>query len=1086
MKSLLCLIILLFCIFCTLSSQEAVYPVTNYTTKDYGRDFHPTNMAVVQDERGIIYAANGFKLLEFDGRSWKSYPINKETWILSLAVDSAGIIYVGSQNEFGRFVPDKRGELKYQSISDSLDLKERDFTNVWKVYVFSGGIVFQSEEKLFLYRNGKTKVIIPETSFHTSFIVNNRLFVRQRGSGIMELKENNLVKIKGGEIFDTTGIFLMLPFGRNNKKILIGTRERGFWLFEHESNSNLFKKFEVEDLPLLKKAIITGGVYTGNGSFAISTMHNGIIVIDTAGRTKAIIDKKHGLNDNDVKHFLLDHNQDLWLALNNGISRVEISSPLSVITEKSGLTGSVNTIIRFKNLLYAGTTTGLFVQDRNNKSDIMYEQVPGLSVPVRSLVEAGGSLLAGTDAGLFQVFTDKILRIGNEESFALLYYPEMKLLFSGGPKGLTAFRYNGSFKKINSLRIDGEDIVGIAAEKNETGTVPEFWLGTRYNGVIRIKVINDLTLISDSFNRSDGLPDGAVIPSFIDSKTVFETSQGLYSFINENIVKESVPDSLKNKKDFTKGYFSVLSNTNEKKRESASCAIETKSKIWICSDNNVGYLDKKKNMTRVSQPFRGIEAGRINVIYPEENGICWIGTTEGLIRYDENTGKDYNKNYFSLIRKVSIMSNDSAIFMGTYYKTDSGRIKITSEQAPDLKPTFNYGNNSIRIEFSAPFYEYSDKIFYSCQLKGINTRWSQWTQENFQEYTNLHEGNYTFSIKARNIYDTESMVGQYSFIILPPWYRTVTAYILYIIIALILLWLTARLYSYRLKRENIRLEGIITERTAEVVKQKDEIVSKNKVLEYQKKEIEDSIRYARRIQSAVIPSEKVCRDLFPESFIVFKPLNIVSGDFYWISRVGNRIIFTAADCTGHGVPGAFMSMLGVAFLNEIVNKDNITAPDMILNHLRDKVIQALQQHGVSGETRDGMDIALVSIDNEGNKLEFAGAYNPLIMIRNGEVIETSSDKMPIGIYENMKVFSNHEITIEKGDVFYMFSDGFEDQFGGPEGKKFKSKRLKQFLLEIHKYPMETQKDILERTFEEWKGDLPQIDDVVVVGLTITG
>jgi serine phosphatase RsbU (regulator of sigma subunit) len=306
-----------------------------------------------------------------------------------------------------------------------------------------------------------------------------------------------------------------------------------------------------------------------------------------------------------------------------------------------------------------------------------------------------------------------------------------------------------------------------------------------------------------------------------------------------------------------------------------------------------------------------------------------------------------------------------------------------------------------------------------------------------------------------------------------------------VISALVLFWLFARLYSYRLKRENLRLEGIVTERTIEVVKQKDEILYKNVVLEHQKKEIEDSIRYARRIQSAVIPSENDCADLLIESFVVFKPLNIVSGDFYWIGKSGSKIIFTAADCTGHGVPGAFMSMLGVAFLNEIVNKDNITLPDMILNHLRDKVIQALQQQGISGEARDGMDIAIVSIDKENKKLEFAGAYNPLVMIRNGEIIEKCPDKMPIGIYENMKPFLNQEISIDKGDVFYMFSDGYEDQFGGPDGKKFKSKKLKQLFLEIHKYPMSRQKDILEKSFEEWKGDLPQVDDVVIVGFAIS-
>jgi len=297
-------------------------------------------------------------------------------------------------------------------------------------------------------------------------------------------------------------------------------------------------------------------------------------------------------------------------------------------------------------------------------------------------------------------------------------------------------------------------------------------------------------------------------------------------------------------------------------------------------------------------------------------------------------------------------------------------------------------------------------------------------------------------------------------------------------------WLIVRLYSYRLKSENIRLEGIVAERTSEVVRQKDEIENKNTVLEYQKKEIEDSIRYARRIQSAVIPSEKDCQYLFPESFVLFKPLNIVSGDFYWISRVENKIIYTAADCTGHGVPGAFMSMLGVAFLNEIVNKDLITEPDSILNHLRGKVIQALQQQGISGEARDGMDIALVCIDLKESKLQFAGAYNSLIMIRNNEIFETGGDKMPVGIYEKMDPFKRHEINLEKGDVFYMASDGYEDQFGGPDGKKFKAKKFKQMLLEIHKLPMNSQKEIIERRFEEWKGDLKQVDDIVVTGISI--
>jgi serine phosphatase RsbU (regulator of sigma subunit) len=218
--------------------------------------------------------------------------------------------------------------------------------------------------------------------------------------------------------------------------------------------------------------------------------------------------------------------------------------------------------------------------------------------------------------------------------------------------------------------------------------------------------------------------------------------------------------------------------------------------------------------------------------------------------------------------------------------------------------------------------------------------------------------------------------------------------------------------------------------------------------------------------------------------VFFRPRDIVSGDFYWIGRIGDKTIISVADCTGHGVPGAFMSMLGVAFLNEIVNKDKIHDPKTILDTLRDKVIEALQQQGISGEAKDGMDIVVICIDETEMKLQYSGAYNPLIMVKKGQLSEIQADKMPIAIYERMKGFTQHDVSIEKGDIFYFFSDGFEDQFGGPEGKKFKARRFKELLAGISGLPMDEQKEIIEKSFTEWKGDLNQVDDIVVVGVRI--
>lgn len=260
---------------------------------------------------------------------------------------------------------------------------------------------------------------------------------------------------------------------------------------------------------------------------------------------------------------------------------------------------------------------------------------------------------------------------------------------------------------------------------------------------------------------------------------------------------------------------------------------------------------------------------------------------------------------------------------------------------------------------------------------------------------------------------------------------------------------------------------------------------KNELISHQKQEITDSIRYASRIQTAVLPSPTILSEALKDHFVLFLPRDIVSGDFYWFTRLGNKMVIVAADCTGHGVPGAFMSMLGVSFLYEIVNKEAITQPAEILNRLRELVKLTLSQTGKKDEQKDGMDISLSTLDLENMKLEWSGAYNPLILIRNNEVIEYKADKMPVAIHiTDHRPFTNHLIDLKPDDVFYMFSDGFPDQFGGEEGRKFMSKRFRQLLLDIHHMPMDEQKELLYKQHLDWRGSIEQIDDIVVFGVKV--
>ena len=306
--------------------------------------------------------------------------------------------------------------------------------------------------------------------------------------------------------------------------------------------------------------------------------------------------------------------------------------------------------------------------------------------------------------------------------------------------------------------------------------------------------------------------------------------------------------------------------------------------------------------------------------------------------------------------------------------------------------------------------------------------------------------------------------------------------------------------NWRMKaveKEREILENTVKERTEEIAQSKEEIETQRDGLFKQKQEIVDSINYAQRIQEAVLPSPELMDEVLNDHFVFYKPRDIVSGDFYWIKKIKNFSFAVAADCTGHGVPGAFMSMLGSSFLNEIITSRTLDNAAVILDRLRNKVKKSLHQKGEEGEQKDGMDISILIIDSESLELQFAGAYNSLYIIRkndnavetvneegNYEVIKLKADRQPIGIYIREKDFTNHSFQLKEGDTIYAFSDGYVDQFGGDTGGKFKSVRFKNLLLSFQDKTMEEQKHILGRTFNKWKRDIEQVDDVLIMGIRI--
>lgn len=1063
-------------------SERGSLPVYNFSQKTYNAGAQ--NLAVIQDKRGVMYFGNNQGILEYDGNrgiaGWKVIDANRSI-VRSLDIDKNGRIYAGGVDEFGYLAPDSIGNLRYHSLVTLLDSTYRSFSDVWKTFVTDRGIFFQTYDYIFIYDDSIT-VLTSESTFRESYYVKGTLYVRQDGIGLTKLQNGSFVRVPGGDRFADEQIFGMVPYG--TRSLLVASLHDLFRMDQSSGKTGAvkFEKIHTEADAYLDNHDINSVIRIDSFSFSIGMFGGGIVILSDDGKIIENFDKTSGLEDDIIYDQYLDGRNNLWLAMSQGVSRIEIHSPMSWFGDGSGLSGTIQSITRFNDKLYVATLSGLFyleVQKTVNKDVISLEPK---FVPIEEMAFECWDLLRFTNKGeefLLVANNDAVRVVDRDNQVSSLplsgdYFPydlyQSRLVpgrvYIGLWDGLASV-YRDKGKWIDEGRIEGisenvnqmsEDIVG------------NLWMGTESQGVLKLNILSlEGDQIEDikvsKYDTSNGLPEGPYIVSQITGPPDVATSRGLYKF---NQVENSFKPDTSYGKQFGDGSHYIHRISEYRDRG-----------IWIITyiehpkytedTYQAGYLESLPgNRFRwVTEPFIRITEEVPQAFFVDANrSTFWMGGSQ-LYRYEKDNDKDYGKDFNTLIRKVSLGS-DSLIFGGTNY--DENDLPVL-EQPPQLVYTLNYRYNNLIFNYSAPTGDDESFLRFSYFLEGFDDGWSDWSDVTYKEYTNLREGDYTFHVKAKNAYNHIGKEATFAFTVMPPWYRTIAAYIGYVIFFIVFVYTVVRVYSRQLR-------AIIRERTAEVVMQKEEIEMKNQ-------EITDSIHYASRIQSAILPPDSVVEKHLTERFILYLPRDIVSGDFYWLYTMDSKVITVAADCTGHGVPGAFMSMLGVAFLNEIVSKTDDIQAHEILNQLRAHVITSLHQTGAEGENKDGMDIALCVYDLKNMKLEFAGANNPLYLIRDGELITYKADKMPIGIHQlKDQSFTLNEIDLKKGDIMYTFSDGYADQFGGPKGKKFMSKKMKEMFLEIHKNDMETQKQIIKDRLYKWMENTEQVDDVIVMGVRV--
>ena len=591
------------------------------------------------------------------------------------------------------------------------------------------------------------------------------------------------------------------------------------------------------------------------------------------------------------------------------------------------------------------------------------------------------------------------------------------------------------------------------------------------------------------FTTEDGLGDNLLLQLYIDKKDIIWVvaySGGLNRFDGKIFQSYQTPQGLSS--DIIYSILPVKDKLDQ---------------FWIGTQRglNKAYFRGDGKLMRVEkygkeEGFFGDESNG-KAIFRDSKENIWVGHLNGVKKCDFSQ----NKNILppkTFISEVNLSLNQTS-WQDSIYTDSFDSLSAWSNLPQNL--ALDADQNTLNFDFYSADFSNPTAIQYQWWLEGFNKTWLIATKKTEAAYSNLSAKKYTFHVRSRIGEDGEwGEESTFEFRIKSYWYQTWVARILGLFLIIGIVFGLIKWRTSSLEASQKRLARLVEERTVEVVKRNNEILDKNQELEAQQLKLADaydniqeknknitaSINYAKRIQDAMLPAKEKIKTVIEDCFVFYQPRDIVSGDFYWIAEVENKTVIAAVDCTGHGVPGAFMSVIGSNLLYEIIESQRILSPAKILDALNENVRRHLNQDQTNN--RDGMDMSICVIDKESNVLTFAGAKNPLLHVHDNKTEIIKGDRFPIGSFDKhgQKPFKEHTIIPKKGSVFYMYSDGFQDQFGGLEGRKYMSRRFQEYLKSISLLPIKKQKKELAQEFREWKdsGNENQIDDVLVIGFKI--
>jgi ligand-binding sensor domain-containing protein/serine phosphatase RsbU (regulator of sigma subunit) len=689
---------------------------------------------------------------------------------------------------------------------------------------------------------------------------------------------------------------------------------------------------------------------------------------------------------------------------------------------------------KYGNFWICSDGDGVFKYNPNEETLENYSTAQGLPPYIMVMEEdQEGNLWFGTNGrGLIRMDLSNQDKLGElklfeeEDGFLDMLVHDIYLSMNGNLWFATA-NGAGSIKETNDGYLCTFYSTREGLPANKVTTIHEdkngdIWIGIEETGLVRFKLKENTF---ELYTIEQGLSNNTIF-------SITETAQHELWIGNRNGLDKITFIDNKNKT-IQISSFGKSSGLNSSTFTLNNSLTDSENNSWLANINNITYIDNKL--------FKSTQS-------PPDISLSFIEINENFI--------DFNNRPDSLSEQVQITSAKS-------FTNIPQRLELLHDQ------------NHLTFHFTSKDPLAKEKVRYSYRLSGFEDDWSSPSKESKADYRNISYGDYTFMVSAIGESGEWSEPYSFNFKIHPPWWHSWWARTIYIFIGLYIIILLIQLRTRKLKRRQIELEEEIANATVEIRSQKTEI-------EEQHQEIKDSIDYAKRIQTAILPPTKLVKEHLNQSFVMYLPKDVVAGDFYWMEPQDNKILFAAADCTGHGVPGAMVSVVCNHALNRSVREYKLEDPGRILDKARELVIKEFEKG--EEEVKDGMDIALCSL--EGTILKYSGAHNPLWIVRKGTGVieEIKANKQPIGKFDKPEPFLTHEIVLNPGDCFYIFSDGFADQFGGEKGKKFKSSNFKELILSVQDLDMDAQKEKILQTFNEWKANFEQLDDVCVIGVKV--